>query len=74
MSEDYPDWQDGQVKVVKNSENICSIWPASRTNALGWEDVGMSGTKEECLAFVKENCDGNCRLRSEAAAPSKATG
>lgn len=66
MSEEYPDWQDGRVKVVKNLDNVCSIWPADRANALGWEDVGFSGTKQECLEYVKQHCDGNCRLRSAA--------
>lgn len=68
MSEDYPDWQDGTVKVVKNRDRVCSIWPADRENAPGWEDVGVSGTKEECLEFVKEHCDGNCRLVDEPVA------
>ncbi len=62
MSEEYPDWQDGRVKVVKNTDNVCSIWPADRENALGWEDVGYAGSKAECLEYIKEHCDGNCRL------------
>jgi len=61
MSESYPDWQDEKVKVVKNIHGVCSIWPAERSNAPGWEDAGFSGSKEECLQFVKEHCDGNCR-------------
>jgi MbtH protein len=63
VSDEYRDWQDGTVKVVKNHENVCSIWPAGRENAPGWTDVGISGTKEECLKYVSERCDGNCRLR-----------
>ena len=62
MSEQYPDWQDGALKVVKNGDNVCSIWPAGRANALGWDDVGFSGSKDECLEYVKQNCDRNCRL------------
>ena len=64
MSDEYQDWQDGAVKVVKNRDNVCSIWPADRENASGWEDVGFAGTKQECLEFVKQHCDGNCRLRA----------
>lgn len=64
MAEEYQDWQDEPVKVVKNHENVCSIWPADRQNPSGWEDVGVSGTKAECLEFVKAHCDGNCRLLS----------
>jgi MbtH protein len=41
-------------KVVVNHEEQYSIWPADRENALGWNDAGKSGTKEECLAYIKE--------------------
>lgn len=43
-----------RYKVVVNHEEQYSIWPAHRENPLGWSDAGKSGTKEECLAFVKE--------------------
>jgi MbtH protein len=41
-------------KVVVNHEEQYSIWPAARENALGWRDGGRSGSKEECLAQIKE--------------------
>jgi len=41
-------------KVVVNHEEQYSIWPADRENALGWKDAGKSGTKEDCLAYIKE--------------------
>jgi MbtH protein len=41
-------------KVVVNHEEQYSIWPAERENPLGWSDAGKSGTKAECLAFIKE--------------------
>ncbi|MEO1375654.1 MAG: MbtH family protein [Cyanobacteria bacterium J06635_10] len=41
-------------KVVLNHEQQYSIWPAQRDNALGWQDAGKSGSKEECLAYIKE--------------------
>ena len=41
-------------KVVVNHEEQYSIWPADRENPLGWSDAGKSGTKAECLAFIKE--------------------
>jgi MbtH protein len=41
-------------KVVLNHEEQYSIWPADRENALGWRDAGRTGTKEECLAYIKE--------------------
>jgi MbtH protein len=31
-----------------------SIWPSHRENALGWKDVGKSGSREECLPYIKE--------------------
>jgi MbtH protein len=41
-------------KVVKNHEDMYSIWPADQKNPLGWKDEGMSGTKEECLEHIRE--------------------
>jgi MbtH protein len=41
-------------KVVVNHEEQYSIWPVDKENALGWTDEGKSGTKEECLAHIKE--------------------
>ena len=42
-------------KVVVNHEEQYSIWPADRERMLwAWNDVGKSGTKEECLAHIKE--------------------
>ncbi len=41
-------------KVVLNHEEQYSIWPADRENALGWRDAGKSGTKSECLDYIKE--------------------
>lgn len=41
-------------KVVVNHEEQYSIWPVDRENALGWQDAGKSGTKEECLAYIQE--------------------
>jgi MbtH protein len=41
-------------KVVLNHEEQYSIWPAQRENAPGWQDAGKSGSKEECLAYIKE--------------------
>ena len=41
-------------KDVLNHEEQYSIWPADRENALGWRDAGKSGTKQECLDYIKE--------------------
>jgi MbtH protein len=41
-------------KVVVNHEEQYSIWPADRENALGWNDAGKTGRKEECLEYIKQ--------------------
>jgi MbtH protein len=41
-------------RVVVNHEEQYSIWPSYHKNPLGWRDAGKSGTKEECLAYIKE--------------------
>jgi MbtH protein len=49
------DKEDNTIyKVVVNHEEQYSIWPADRENPLGWRDVDKSGSKTECLAYVKE--------------------
>jgi uncharacterized protein YbdZ (MbtH family) len=68
MPDEYPDWQDETVKVVRNHENYCSIWPAERETPQGWQEVGVSGSKEECLEYIKGHCDANCRLREKQTA------
>jgi MbtH protein len=40
-------------KVVVNDEEQYSIWPEHRANALGWNDAGKVGLKQECLAHIK---------------------
>jgi MbtH protein len=41
-------------KVVINHEEQYSIWLAERENPLGWQDVGVVGSKAECLAYINE--------------------
>ncbi len=41
-------------KVVINHEEQYSIWPVERENPFGWREAGKSGTKAECLAYIKE--------------------
>jgi MbtH protein len=40
--------------VVMNHEEQYSIWPADRELPLGWNAVGKTGTKAECLDYIKE--------------------
>ena len=49
------DEQDNQTyKVVVNHEEQYSIWVQHRVPPKGWKEVGKSGPKEECLAYIKE--------------------
>jgi MbtH protein len=51
-----PDDQEDKTiyNVVINHEEQYSIWPADKEKPLGWTNVGKRGTKEECLAYIKE--------------------
>jgi MbtH protein len=40
--------------VVVNHEEQYALWPAGRAQAPGWREAGKSGSREECLAFVRE--------------------
>jgi uncharacterized protein YbdZ (MbtH family) len=49
------DREDNTIyKVVVNHEEQYSIWPDYKENPFGWNDVGKSGSKAECLAYIKE--------------------
>jgi len=40
-------------KVVANHEEQYSIWPADKANPPGWTDKGETGTKDQCLTYIK---------------------
>jgi MbtH protein len=44
---------DAVYKVVVNHEMEYSLWPAGRSNPLGWLDAGHQGSREQCLAHVR---------------------
>ncbi|MDQ4132593.1 MAG: MbtH family protein [Actinomycetota bacterium] len=46
--------EEEQYKVVVNHEEQYSIWPARRPLPAGWTEAGKSGSKAECLAYIKE--------------------
>ena len=54
MSSHAEDEDKTIYKVVVNHEEQYSIWPEYKENPLGWNDVGKSGPKAECLAYIKE--------------------
>ena len=40
--------------VVVNHEEQYSIWFAERPRPLGWRSCEKTGTKQECLNYIKE--------------------
>lgn len=40
-------------RVVVNHEEQYSIWPMEKQNPLGWLDAGVSGTRQDCLAYIQ---------------------
>lgn len=53
--ENWEEREDRTVyKVVVNHEEQYSIWPVDRENPLGWNDAGKSGSKDECLEYIRE--------------------
>lgn len=47
--------QDKSIyNVVVNDEEQYSLWPVDREIPSGWRAVGISGPKDECLAYIKE--------------------
>jgi MbtH protein len=50
-----PDQADAiTYAVVVNDEEQYSIWSASRELPAGWKQVGVTGSKQECLAHIEE--------------------
>ncbi len=43
-----------EYTVVINHEEQYSIWFADRELPMGWKEVGKTGTKQECLAYIEE--------------------
>ena len=47
--------EDSTVYIaVVNHEEQYSIWPEGREIPLGWRNTGKSGSKQECLDYIKE--------------------
>ena len=48
--------QEEQItyNVVINEEEQYSIWPDYKEVPFGWREVGKSGSKQECLDYIKE--------------------
>ncbi|GIH80207.1 MbtH family protein [Planobispora longispora] len=50
----FEDDDDREYTVVINHEEQYSIWPVQRTVPDGWSEVGRTGPKAECLAYIEE--------------------
>ncbi|GAC1405958.1 MAG: MbtH family NRPS accessory protein [Burkholderiaceae bacterium] len=45
---------DELYEVVVNPEEQYSIWVSDKAVPAGWNKVGFQGTKDACLAHIKE--------------------
>jgi len=43
-----------EYTVVMNHEEQYSIWPSFKPLPLGWNAVGKTGPKSDCLEYIKE--------------------
>ncbi len=43
----------GDVAVLINHEEQYAIWPAGKPVPTNWRSTGMTGTKDECLAHIR---------------------
>jgi MbtH protein len=43
-----------EYQVVVNDEEQYSIWFTDRELPAGWHAVGVSGSKDQCLAHIRE--------------------
>ncbi|KAF7788512.1 MbtH protein [Pseudoalteromonas rubra] len=46
------DNENGTFKVLVNHEEQYSLWPSYKSVPGGWQDVGVEGDKETCLAYI----------------------
>jgi MbtH protein len=51
---EHQDEDTSTYTVVRNHEEQYSIWRADRELPLGWNAVGKTGSKAECLAYIDE--------------------
>ena len=46
--------QEDIFRVVVNDEEQYSVWAADRDLPTGWSECGKRGTREECLAHIRQ--------------------
>lgn len=47
--------ENGEYLVLVNDEGQHSLWPAFREIPAGWQQVGPTGARKECLAWIEAN-------------------
>jgi len=47
--------ENGTYKVLVNHEGQYSLWPGFRDIPGGWEAVGPTGSRKECLDWIEAN-------------------
>ena len=52
-----PNWliDGGEFVVLINHEEQHSIWPSAQPVPAGWKQIGPTGPKADCLAFIEQN-------------------
>ena len=53
MSGQNSGFEDGDLRVVVNQEEQYSIWPVDRDLPSGWQEIGFTGRKKDCLEHIK---------------------
>ncbi|WP_061290739.1 MbtH family protein [Azotobacter vinelandii] len=46
------DQADTQFQVVVNAERQYSIWPEYKPVPAGWQEIGICGDRQTCLAHI----------------------
>ncbi len=41
--------------VLTNHKNEFSLWPAEKIIPNGWENVGFTGSKDECKSYIDQH-------------------
>jgi MbtH protein len=53
---------DVRYTVVRNHEEQYSIWRVGQPVPKGWQEVGVAGSREQCLAHAEEAWPDLCPL------------
>jgi MbtH protein len=48
------DQTSDNFRVLINGEEQYSLWPGERPIPAGWSDCAVRGTRDECLAFIRQ--------------------